>query len=216
MAESPVETYIYQILKKYHDLDIAVVCKQIDGSQKARLKQFCKVYVHRDEPIECKVIITNWDTSIFDYVNKDAKKYTVLHTDYKDPTERKGLPEDRPDITYIGITEDSMHNFEEITGIKRTVLCRNPYTLEEDPPLLTLLSASRLSDIKDGGRFNYLASTLDKLGISFIWYIITTAEYEDNPVWQNRSVVRIPNRLDVPSFMHKADWYVQLSRCERR
>lgn len=211
---SPVETYVYEMVKKYKDYDIAVVTKNIDPSQRARLKQFCKVYKHKDQQIECNVIITNWDTSIFDYVNEDAKKYTVLHTDYSNPTERKGLPEDRDDITYIGITEASKKAFEEVTKIDRTILCRNPYTLEEDKPLLTLLSATRLSDIKDGGRMAYLANTLSEMGVNFIWYIITTDEYEDNPIWLNRNVVRIPNRLDVPSFMLKADWYVQLSICE--
>ena len=209
-----VETYVYEMVKKYKDYDIAVVTKNVAPEQKARLKKFCKVYVHRNQKIECDVIITNWDTSIFQYVNADAKKYTVLHTDYSNPTERLGLPEDVPGITYIGITEASKKAFEEITGIKRTILCRNPYELEPDKPLLKLLSATRLSDIKDGGRLAFLANTLTNLGINFIWYVITTDEYEDNPLWQNKNVVHVPNRLDVGSFMQNADWYIQLSICE--
>ena len=209
-----VETYVYELVKKYKDYDIAVVCKTIAPEQRKRLKKFCKVYVHTNEQINCKVIITNWDTSIYDYVNKDAKKYTVLHTDYSNPTERMGLPKDRPDITYIGITESSKKAFEEITGIDRTILCRNPYEFEEDKPILTLLSASRLTNIKDGGRFAELAKALDNLGINFIWYIVTTNEYQSNTIWQNKNVVHIQNRLDVGSLMRKADWYVQLSICE--
>lgn len=209
-----VETFVYELAKKYKDYDIAVVCKDVAPEQRKRLKKLCKVYVHTNQKINCKVIITNWDTSIFDYVNEDAKKYTVLHTDYSNPTEVLGLPKDRPDITYIGITESSKKAFEEITGITRTILCRNPYELEEDKPILTLLSASRLTDIKDGGRFYALANAIQELGINFIWYIVTTDEYKDNPVWKNKNVVHIPNRLDVGSLMRKADWYVQLSICE--
>lgn len=209
-----VETFVYELAKKYKDYDIAVVSKNIAPEQAKRLRKFCKVYVHKNQKIECKVIITNWDTSIYDYVNEDAKKYTVLHTDYSNPTERLGLPTDRPDITYIGITESSKKAFEKITGIDRTILCRNPYEIEEDEPILTLLSATRLTAIKDGGRMLYLANTLEKLGIKFIWYVITTDEYRGNPIWQNRNVVHIPNRLDVGSLMKKADWYVQLSICE--
>ncbi len=209
-----VETFVYELAKKYKDYDIAVVCKNVAPEQAKRLKKFCKVYIHTNQKINCKVIITNWDTSIYDYVNEDAKKYTVLHTDYSNPTEYLGLPEDRPDITYIGITESSKKAFEDITKIDRTILCRNPYELEEDEPLLVLLSATRLTDIKDGGRFYTLANTLQELGINFIWYIVTTDEYEDNPVWTNKNVVHIPNRLDVGSLMKKADWYVQLSICE--
>ena len=209
-----VETYVYELAKKYKDYDNAVVCKNIAPEQLKRLKKYCKVYIHTNEKINCKVIITNWDTSIYDYVNEDAKKYTVLHTDYSNPTERLGLPKDRPDITYIGITESSKKNFEDITGIDRTILCRNPYELEEDKPLLTLLSATRLSAIKGGDRMAKLARVLDNLGVNYIWYVMTTDEYKKNPIWKSRNVVHIPNRLDVGSFMKKADWYVQLSECE--
>lgn len=209
-----VETFVYELAKKYKDYDIAVVCKNIAPEQRKRLKKNCKVYVHKNEKINCKVIITNWDTSIYDYVNENAKKYTVLHTDYSNPTEKLGLPKDKLDITYIGITNSSKKAFEEITGIDRTILCRNPYELEEDKPILTLLSATRLSAIKGGDRMLKLADTLESLEINFIWYVITTDEYKNNPIWNNKNVVHIPNRLDVGSFMKKADWYVQLSICE--
>lgn len=137
-----------------------------------------------------------------------------MHTDYKDSTERKGLPKDRPDITYIGITEISKKNFEEITGITRTILCRNPLEIEEDEPMLTLVSATRMTKIKDDGRHLKLAEALEKQGIKFIWYIFTTDEYNNNPLWTNKNIVRMKNRLDLGWFIKNADWYVQLSSCE--
>lgn len=184
--------------------------------QKKRLQKYCKVYVHTNQKINCKVIITNWDTFIFEYVNKDAKKYTVLHTDYSNKTEILGLPKDRTDITYIGITEDSKKKFEDITGIKRTILCRNPLELEEDEPILTLISATRLTKIKGYDRMLALANTLSRMKINYIWYVVTTDEYNNSPIWNNPNVVHVKNRLDVGSLMKKADWYVQLSECERR
>lgn len=209
-----VETYIYELAKKYKDNDIAVVCKTVDPIQKKRLNKFCRVYKHDKEPIECKVIITNWDTSIFDYVNKDAKKYTVLHTDYSNTKEILGLPKDKEDITYIGITEDSKKKFEEITGIDRTILCRNPLEIDEDEPILTLVSATRLTDIKDNGRHFKLAQALDRQGIKYVWYIFTTTEYKDNPIWTNKNVIFMNSRLDLGHFIKNADWYIQLSSCE--
>ena len=209
-----VETFVYELAKKYKDYDIAVVCKDIALEQKARLNKYCKVYVHKDEPIECKVIITNWDTSIYDYVNDDAKKYTVLHTDYSNTTEMAGLPKDRPDITYIGITDYSKKAFEKITGIDRTILCRNPLELEEDENILTLISATRLTEIKDNGRHLKLAQSLERQGIPFVWYIFTTDEYNNNPIWKDPNIIHVKNRLDLGNFIKKADWYVQLSICE--
>ena len=209
-----VETFVYELAKKYKDKDIAIVCKNVDPKQKERLKKYCHVYIHNNELIECKVIITNWDTSIYDYVNEDAKKYTVLHTDYSNPTEILGLPKDRPDITYIGITEDSKKKFEEITGIDRTILCRNPLEIEEEESMLTLVSATRMTKIKDDGRHLKLAQALERQGINFIWYIFTTDEYNSNPIWSNENVIHMKNRLDLGYFMKNADWYVQLSSCE--
>lgn len=209
-----VETYVYELAKKYKDYDIAVVCKDIAPEQQKRLKKFCRVYIHTDQPIECKVLITNWDTSIIKYVNKEAKVYTGLHTDYSNPEERLGLPKDDPRITYIGITKDSMKKFEDITGIKRTVLCRNPLELEEDPPVLTLFSATRLSAIKGGDRMLKIANELDRQGISYVWFLYTTDEYQSNPVWKNKNVIHMQNRLDLGKFMRKADWVIQPSICE--
>ena len=209
-----VETFVYELTKKYKDKDIAVVCKTIAPKQKERLKKYCRVYIHKEQQIECKVIITNWDTSIYDYVNKEAKKYTVLHTDYSNKTEILGLPKDREDIIYIGITEDSKKKFEDITGIKRTILCRNPLELEDEEPVLTLVSATRLTDIKDNGRHLELAKALERQNIKFIWFIFTTEEYKDNPIWQDDNIIFAKSRLELGHFMKSADWYVQLSSCE--
>ena len=190
------------------------MCKDIAIEQKKRLKKYCRVYIHKNEKINCKVIITNWDTSILDYVNETAKKYTVLHTDYSNPTERQGLPIDRPDITYIGITEYSKKKFEEISGINRTILCRNPLEIDEEEPMLTLVSATRLTKIKDDGRHLQLAKALETAGIKFVWYIFTTNEYNNNPLWNNKNIIHMDNRLELGEFIRKADWYVQLSSCE--
>lgn len=213
-----VETFVYELAKKYKDYDIAIVCKTIAPKQRERLQKYCRVYVHDNQRIQCKVLITNWDTSIVDYVDNfvenKTKIYTVLHTDYSNKTEIKGLPKDRPEITYIGITEDSKKKFEEITGIDRTILCRNPLEIEEEEPMLTLVSATRLTEIKDNGRHLKLAKALEAQGIKFIWYIFTTDEYKNNPIWTDENIVHMKNRLDLGPFMKNADWYVQLSSCE--
>lgn len=209
-----VETYVYELAKKYKNYDIAVVCKTIAPEQLKRLKKYCRVYVHTDEKINCKVIITNWDTSIKEYINDDAKMFTGLHTDYSNPVEIGGLPKDDERITYIGITEDSKKKFEKITGIKRTILCRNPLELEEDSPVLILVSATRLSPIKGGNRMLALANELDKQGIDYVWLLFTTDEYKDNPVWKNKNIIHMENRLDIGKFMRLADWVIQPSECE--
>lgn len=61
-----------------------------------------------------------------------------------------------------------------------------------------------------------LANTLVNHGISFIWLVITSDEYENDPIWENSNVIHIPMRHDVGGFIRKADWYVLLSEVERR
>lgn len=208
-----VETFAYELAKKYKDNDIAIVCKMIAKNQLKRLRKLCNVYIHTTEQINCKVIITNWDTSILKYVNKDAKVYTVLHTDYSHSSQT-GLPIDDPRITYIGITEDSMKKFQSITKIDRTILCRNPLTLEKEEKPLILMSASRLTKEKGGHRLLALANALDRLKIKYIWFIFTTNEYSTNPVWNNKNIIHMENRLDLDFFYNIADWYIQCSEVE--
>jgi len=209
-----VEKYLYELVKKYKDNDIAVVCKTIAKEQKKRLKKYCRVYIHKDEKIECKVLITNWDTSIIDYVNEDAKVYTVVHSDYSHKTQLNALPIDNPRITYICITEDSKNKFEQLSGIDRTILCRNPLTIENEEKPLILMSATRLTKEKGGHRMLALANELDRQGINYIWYVFTTNEYDNNPVWSNSNIIHMNNRLDLGYFYKTADWYVQFSEVE--
>ena len=210
-----VEQYVYELIKKYKDNDIAVVCKTITPEQEKRMRKYCKVYKHTNEKIECKVIITNWDTSIINYVNEDAKVYTGVHSDYSHETQKQALPIDNPRITYICITEDSKKKFEEISGIKdRTILCRNPLTTEKIEKPLILMSATRLTKEKGGHRMLALANELDRQGIKYIWYVFTSNEYDNNPVWRNKNVIKMQNRLDLDYFYEYADWYIQFSEVE--
>ena len=207
-----VETYIYELVKKYHENDIAVVCRRIAREQKKRLQKYCKVYEFRNEPIECKVAIINWDTSIIDYIKK-GKIYQGIHADYTHPTQGR-VPEDDRIDEYLGITEDVMKNFIKLTGRKNVRLCRNPLELEKDEKPIVLCSPTRLTKEKGGDLMLKLANSLEKSGIKFIWFVITTDEYLDNPIFTNKNVMRIPNRLDVGTFLSMSDWVVLPSECE--
>ena len=207
-----VETYVYELVKKYRDLDIAVVCRRTDRNQKKRLQKYCKVYEFKNEPIECKVAVINWDTSILDYIKAD-KVYQGIHADYTHPSQGK-VPEDDRITEYLGITEDVKRNFTKLTGRKNVRLCRNPLTLEKEEKPLILVSPTRLTKQKGGDLMLRLANALEKLDIKFLWFILTTDEYLDNPIFSNRNVIRIPSRLDVGTFLSMADWVVLPSECE--
>lgn len=219
-----VETYVYELVKKYHEYDIAVVCRTVAREQKKRLQKYCKVYQFKNEPIECKVAIINWDTSIIDYLPKEIWKenlkkddsrgiYQGVHADYTHPTQGK-LPQDSRIKEYLCITKDIMNNWHKMADSRNIRLCRNPLSLEKDEEPLILVSPTRLTKEKGGDLMYLLANELERQEIPFIWFVLTISDYLDNPIFKNKNVVWIKNRLDVGSFLSIADWVVLPSECE--
>lgn len=205
-----VETFVYEMAKKYKDRDIAVVCKKIDPKQLERLSSLCWVYKHTDQFINCKTAVINCDTSIIRFINKDAKIYQTIHADYEHSFYKCQPPTDDRITGYIGITTHIVESFKRLTGRQNVFLGYNPLTIEEDEPYLTLVSATRLSAIKGKERMRGLAKALDKAKIKYIWYVFTT----DTDAIDSPNVVYMKPRLDVSKWISKADYVVQLSDSE--
>lgn len=205
-----VETFVYELAKKYKDRDIAVVCKKIDRKQLERLSSLCWVYKHTDQFIKCKTAVINCDTSIIRFINKDAKIYQTIHADYEHEFYKVEPPTDDRITGYIGITTHIVESFKKLTGRQNVFLGYNPLTIEEDEPYLTLVSATRLSKIKGKDRMIGLAKALDKAKIKYIWYVFTN----DTDAIDSPNVVYMKPRLDVSKWISKADYVVQLSDSE--
>lgn len=219
-----VETYVYELIKKYKDLDIAVVCRTCDPIQRKRLRKMCPVYMFRGEPIECKVAVINYDTTIIDYLperiwrqnlKKGSKEgiYQGVHADYTHPA-MGPLPQDPRIKEYLCITEEQMDKFPLMTDAKNYRLCRNPLELEKKEKPLIIVSPTRLTKEKGGDLMLSLANTLDTQGTDFLWFVLTTPEYIDNPIFMNHNVIWVKNRLDIDWFLSIADWVVLPSKCE--
>ena len=80
-----VETFLWEMVKKYHNYDIAVVYKTGHPNQIERLKKYCMVYQHIHQRIKCKVAVINYDVSIIDYIEDGAEIYQTIHGDYTNP-----------------------------------------------------------------------------------------------------------------------------------
>lgn len=205
-----VETFAYELAKKYKDRDIAVVCKKIDKNQLIRLSKLCWVYVHTDQQIVCKTAVINCDTSIIRYINEGAKIYQTIHADYEHSFYKCQPPTHDRITGYIGITTHIVESFKRLTGRQNVFLGYNPLTIEEDKPCLTLVSATRLSAIKGKDRMIGLAKALDRAGINYLWYIFTN----DTDAIDSPNVIYMKPRLDVGKWISKADYVVQLSDSE--
>lgn len=146
-----IETYVYELVRKYKDLDICVVTKRIDEKQQKRLKELCPVYIHTNQKIQCDVAIINYDISIIDFINKDAKIYQVIHGDYSNKAYTCKPPTDPRITKSIGITKHICETYKELIQSNDVILSYNPLTIE-DEDYLTLVSATRLSRVKGKDR----------------------------------------------------------------
>ena len=205
-----IETYVYEMVKKYHKLDIAVVCKLCDKKQRERIEKYCKVYNFTNEPIECKVAIINYDQTIIPFINKEAKIYQTIHADYTMPI-YEFKPKDNERITgFICITKYLLDKMTAYLPKEKLLLSYNPLTIpEEDNPII-LVSATRLHKQKGKDRMQRLASELDAAKINYIWYVITN----DIGGIQSDNVIFIKNRLDVSKWLAQASYVVLLSDSE--
>lgn len=206
-----VETFLWELVKKYKKYDMAVVYRTGNQEQINRLKKYCMVYQHSNQKIKCKVAIINYDVSIINYIEEGADIYQVIHGDYSNPI-YTWKPLTHPRIKkYICITDYMMNTFAKISGCTNTLLSYNPLTIDaEDDKLLILVSATRLTKIKGKDRMIQLANALDNVGIKYIWYVFTN----DTNAINNPNVVYMKPRLDVRRWISKADYVVQLSDTE--
>lgn len=206
-----VETWAYEIAKKYHDRDLAVVFRTGDQKQIERLSKLVPVYKHSNEKIECDVAILNYDLSIIPYIKARIGIYQTIHGDYENPAYSWKSPTSPKIKEYICITDYLMDSVKRITGNKNLRLSYNPLTIDDagEKPL-TLLSATRLSAIKGKDRMQKLATALDNAGVKYIWIVFTN----DTEAIESPNVVFLPPRLDIGRWFNLADYVVQLSDTE--
>jgi len=205
-----VETFIWEMVKKYQKYDIAVVYKTAHKKQLERLQNLCMCYKHTTQRIKCKTAIINWDTSIIDYIEDGADIYQTIHGDYSNPV-YTWRPLTHPRIKqYICITKHVLKTFSELMKVDNVILGYNPLTIDPEDKLLILVSATRLSPIKGKARMEKLGNALNDAGINYIWYVFTN----DTEAIKNDNIVYMKPRLDVGKWISKADYVVQLSDTE--
>ena len=205
-----VETWAYELAKKYHDLDLAVVYKTGDITQIKRLLKYVPVYKFTGEKIQCDVAVINYDTTIIPHIDAKIGVYSAVHADYENPAYHCKYPTHPKVKEYICITKHIMESWGRITGNKNLRLCYNPLTVEKTKRPLVLLSATRLSEEKGKNRMQMLATALDKAGVEYVWLVFTN----DTNAIKSPNVVFLPPKLDIGRWFEIADYIIQLSDTE--
>lgn len=210
------EQFLYEIAKKYNDLDITIYFDEADEFQLKRLRQFvrCKKRVV-GQKVKCKKAFFNFNIDMIDDV--EAEEYIfVSHAIYQELGYQP--PIQHPKLTgFIGVSQysaDKLEEFAQILGLKnvKAEVCYNPLKLEPKEKVIRLVTASRLEDrTKGADRIFKLIDALDrycaKTGRHYIFEIFSDSKVEiDSP-----NVVKMKPRVDVRPYIADADYLVQLS-----
>ena len=126
------ETFLYELSKKYKNLDLTIVYRYGNEKQINRLKKYVRCIQFTGQKIKCKRAFFNYGIDIIDSV--EAQDYCfVIHADYKDQMERGQLtkiPEHSKLNRYIAVSKRAADSFHAITG-KTVEVCYNPFTIEK-------------------------------------------------------------------------------------
>ena len=201
-----VETFFYEIAKKYCDNDITVFYSYGDLKQIQRLKKYIRVIKYTGQNIKCKKAFFNYSLKPIDNIEAE-RYYEIIHANYKDLGIRPNVHDKINE--YIGVSQSVCDAFTELTGLPCT-LCYNPITIEKPKRVLYLISATRLTREKGKDRILKLAKALDNAGIPYIWTIFTN----DTRVIQHPRIIFMEPQLNIRDYIAKADYTVQLSDTE--
>lgn len=205
-----VETFFYEMARKYGDRDITLLYKTGDPEQLRRLSQYIRVKRWDGQPISCRQAIFGYSFEPRDLDLIQAEEYIqVIHADFL-VLKNVIAPKLDKRFRYIAVSENNAVTFEKVCGIRPEV-CYNPITLDKPRKVLHLISATRLGFEKGLGRMQKLAKALDDAGVRYVWTIYT--DTAGRPI-DSPNVVYAGTRLDIRDYVADADYLVQLSDTE--
>ncbi len=206
-----VETYIYEIAKKYNDKDITVLYRQGDKEQLNRLRKYVRLVKYTGQPIKCKKAFFNYSIDIIEEI--EAEEYIqVIHAMY---ISNKLEPHTHPKITkYLAVSKGAGKEWEELTGIKPEI-CRNvlQITEEEKKEPLLLISATRLTNEKGTWRMQKICNLMDQEEINYLWLIFTDSPNKIH----SPNIVYLKPTLNIRPYIKLIQgkgYGIQLSDCE--
>ena len=203
-----IETYIYELVKKYKDIEIVVAYSDSgsDKKQLRRIREYAKVIkVDSKSKIRCNKLFIMYRTNI-DIFEAD-EVIQIIHADYK--AQNLMVNKDKRIKEYYGVSKAVAKSYEELSN-KEVGVCYNPLKIEKPKRVLKLISATRLTKEKGLDRMKKLVKELEKKDIPFLWLIFTNKEDTIN----SKNVIYMKPRLDIRDFISDADYLVQLSDTE--
>lgn len=200
-----IETYMYELAKKYHKYDITVVYSAGDYKQITRLSKYVRVIKYNGEKIKCKRLFIMYRCNLDIFETEHIIQIT--HADYK--AQNLTPNKDSRINEYYAVSKAVAKTYEEISGLE-TKVCYNPLSIDKPKKVLKLISATRLTKEKGKDRMTILANALTKANIPFLWLVFTNSQDRID----NSNVIYMNPRLDIRDFIAGSDYLVQLSDTE--
>ena len=210
-----VETFLYDLAKlaSVNKRDLTVFYSIGDHKQIARLKKYCRVLQidEVEKPIKCKKAFFNYNVDPINYF--EAEEYIqIVHADFQSQILKDWnyVPMPSNKITkYYAVSKNNAKSFKELTGKDIEVLY-NPINIEDEPRVMTIISAQRTSPEKGGKRLEYLIRQLDLHKIPYVWHHFSQQRFHiDSP-----NVMYHEPDLDIRKWIKYADYMVLLSDTE--
>ena len=205
-----IETYCYELSKKYKDKDIVFVYSDItsDIEQLNRIRKNARVIYqpyNSKEKIKCEKLFIMYRANL-DLFEAD-EVIQVIHADYE---KQKLKPNTDARVNkFYGVSKAVADSYKRLTDFNVGVLY-NPLTIDKPKKILRLISATRLTKEKGKDRMIKLANKLSEENIPFEWRIFTN----DKDEILNDNVIYMKPRLDIRDYIADADYLVQLSDTE--
>ena len=144
-----IETYCYELAKKYKDKDITFVYSDetSDRKQLNRIRKYCRVIKQpygAIEKIKCKRLFVMYRSRI-DLFEAD-EVIQIIHADYEVQGLKPNLDERIKE--YYAVSKAVAEAYERISGVNVKV-AYNPLTIEKPKKILRLISATRLTKEKE-------------------------------------------------------------------
>lgn len=210
-----VETFLYELarLAHKHGRDLTILYKTGSEKQARRIAKYCRIlkYDTVQKPIKCKRAFFNYG---IDTINDfEAEEYIqLIHADFQSQI-LKDLhypPTVSDKITQIyAVSVNNAKSYKEITGKEIKVLY-NPIQIDEEPRVMTIISAQRTSPEKGGKRCEQLIQMLDKSGVPYVWHHFSNGTFSI----QSENVMYHKPTLNIRRWIKYADYMVILSDTE--
>ena len=211
-----IETFLYELARLSHEYkrDLTIVYRTGDPIQIARIRKYCRILSlsEIEKPIKCHKAFFNYAVDAIDLFEAD-EYIQIIHADFKSDILQGWIhnnPQSDKITTRYAVSANNKKSYEEVTGCVVKDVLYNPINIDDEPRVMTLVSAQRMSGEKGVKRIIALVKMLDTAKIPYVWHI-----FADNPVdMESENVMFHRATLDVRKWLKYADYTVLLSDTE--